>query len=100
MNDIEKKYYVRISLISNAKEITDMERKNLIRCKKWIDRGDDFRVAINSMNLGFEELEKERLQRKLSQPVKSLFESLKISYGSPEKTTLKIGGGAFPLIFP
>lgn len=89
LTDRQQKFYRRISELSDS-DVTDAERENLKRTNKWLDRGDDFRVAINSLCLGLKSLESERLQGELSSEVKSLLEDLIEAYGEPEKREVEV----------
>ncbi|GAB2026843.1 hypothetical protein [Lactovum odontotermitis] len=81
-----QKFYIRIGLLACSTSITDMEKRNLKRAKKWIERGDDFHIAYNSLGLGLQDLETKRLQGKLTPVVKKLLEDLIEAYGGPEKS--------------
>ncbi|GAB2026835.1 hypothetical protein [Lactovum odontotermitis] len=86
----QQKFYVRIGLLAASTDITEMERKNLERAKKWLDRDDSFRVVYDSLGLGLKSLEAERLQGKLTPTVKKLLEDLIEVYGEPEKSRIDI----------
>ncbi|MDR0300559.1 MAG: hypothetical protein LBI13_10870 [Streptococcaceae bacterium] len=95
LTDRQQGFYYSIVKLSHSNHITDMERENFARAVKWFARGDDFHDIVNSLELGLQALEAERLQGKLSSEVKVLFENLKEAYGEPKKSNLRIGGGAY-----
>lgn len=94
--DRQKNFYKRIALLSISTGLTEMEKKNLEKSKRWLDRGDDFRIVYDSLGIALQRLESERLQGKLTPPVKKLFEDLKEAYGEPKESGLRIrSGGQF-----
>lgn len=95
--DEQQKFYVRIALLAQSIELTEMEKRNLEVAKKWLDRGDDFHVVINSLCLGLKSLDSERLQGKLTPVVDRLFKELISVYGELVKSDVRIGSIASPL---
>ncbi|GAB2026836.1 hypothetical protein [Lactovum odontotermitis] len=81
----QQKFYVRIGLLASSTDITAMEKRNLERAKKWLDRGDEFQIVINTLCLGLQDLNSERLQGKLSCTAEKLLKDLIDIYGEPTR---------------
>ncbi|GAB2026842.1 hypothetical protein [Lactovum odontotermitis] len=79
----QQKFYVRIGLLASSTNITAVEKENLRRAKKWLDRGDDLSLVVNSLCLALKSLKEERLQGSLSPAVDRLYNDLIEAYGEP-----------------